>query len=70
MITDHLTQTDIECVKAYADHDMRATAAGAQMYVHKNTVVFHLEKVKRITGLNPRKFYDLVKLLRMLEGEA
>lgn len=61
-----LTEKDIEIIFAYAENNMRTTETAYQIYVHRNTVEYHLDKVKRKTGLDPKKFYDLVKLISEL----
>lgn len=38
-----------------------------QLFMHRNTVTYHLDKVKRQTGLDPRRFYDLVELVKMAQ---
>lgn len=32
-----------------------------------NTVTYHLDKVKRQTGLDPRRFYDLIELVKIAQ---
>lgn len=54
---------DKKLLKAYADHDMNAVQTGKELYMHSNTLKYHLEKIHRETGLNPNKFNDLRKLL-------
>lgn len=51
-----------------ADCDMNITDTAKVMYVHRNTVVYHIDKIKRKTGLNPTKFYDLCQLVTMSRG--
>lgn len=66
-----MTPFEIELLRAYADCNMRVSSLAKQMYVHYNTVYYHLDKIHRETGLNPRTFRDLVELLSRIErGEA
>lgn len=37
------------------------------IFAHRNTVLYHLDKVKRQTGLDPRRFYDLVELVKITQ---
>lgn len=62
-----MTKIDIEVIQALADCDMNASSAARKMYVHLNTVAYHITKIQKETGLNPRKFRDLVKLLEMVD---
>jgi sugar diacid utilization regulator len=59
----HMTELDWEIIHQYADHDMSVSATAKAMYMHENTIRYHLEKTYEVTGMNPRKFHDLVKLL-------
>lgn len=50
---------------------VEVTAHGMQLVSyqlsHRNTVLYHLDKVKRQTGLDPRRFYDLVELVKIAQ---
>jgi sugar diacid utilization regulator len=65
-----LTPLDKEIIKGMADHNMDMAAVGRGLYMHRNTVVYHVERVKRETGLNARKFYDLAELLERIEADT
>lgn len=65
-----LTIMDWHVVRAYADCNMNASAAARVVHMHINNVEYHLEKVKRLTGLNPKCFYDLVELMRVGENNG
>ena len=54
---------------ALADNNMKVTEAAKSLFLHRNTVLFHLRKVKEETGLDPCKFHDLCKLYAMVIGE-
>lgn len=47
--------------------NMNATDVARAIFVHRNTVLYHLDKVKRQTGLDPRRFYDLVELVKIAQ---
>lgn len=64
---DNLTHTDIEILLAMADYNLNETAVSRAKFMHRNTVVYHINKVKSITGLDPTKFYDLCKLIQMVK---
>ena len=65
-----LSDMDIECVLAYAEHDMRVKAAAEKMHYHGNTIRYHLAAVEEKTGYDPRKFYELVRIVGMIKGET
>lgn len=54
-------------VIAMANHNMNVTDVARAIFAHRNTVLYHLDKVKRQTGLDPRRFYDLVELVKMAQ---
>ena len=58
---------EIEMIRTYADCDMNQVQTAKILYVHKNTVQYHLDLIKRKTGLNPKKFSDLVELLARID---
>lgn len=60
-----MTKLDAQAVLTFADCNMNAAEASRRMYMHRNTVIYHLDKVKRETGLDGRCFYDLAKLLKI-----
>lgn len=63
-----MTPFEIELIRAYAECDMSLAATARRMYVHKNTVIYQFEKIKKKTGLNPRTFGGLTELLSRIES--
>jgi len=59
-----LTDFEKQIILALAERDMNIAAAAVKLYMHRNTVIYHLDKIQRKTGRNPRKFYDLVELVK------
>lgn len=64
-----MTPLDKEIIKGMADNNMNMNAVARGLYMHPNTVLYHIEKVQRETGLNARKFYDLAELLLLIEAD-
>lgn len=62
-----MTPLDKEIIKGMADNNLNMNAVAKSLYMHRNTVLFHIEKVQRETGLNARKFYDLAELLALID---
>lgn len=65
-----LNDFDREVVLALASNNMNETETARQLYAHRNTVCYHLRKVKKLTGLDPVNFYDLHKLVQHFNGEG
>lgn len=59
-----MDERDVEVILALADNNMNETKTARDLFMHRNTVVYHIRKVKRLTGLDPMKFHDLCKLVQ------
>ena len=64
-----MTKIDARIVAAMADCNLRPSEVARREYMHRNTVLYHLDKVKRETGLDAQNFYDLIKLLEIVKEE-
>ena len=58
-----ITQLDMDVLVAFAENGMVASRVARQLFMHRNTVEYHLEKVKTKTGLDPRNLFHLAELL-------
>ena len=54
-------------IRAMAESDMRPSKAALVLGVHPNTVYFRMDRILEVTGLDPRSFRDLCKLVTMME---
>lgn len=61
---DQISETDIEIIKKMAANDMNVTKTALELNYNRNTIVYHLEKIERITGYDPCSFYGLVELVK------
>ena len=60
---DDLTlQLILDIIKVYFSEDMSLIRTCDKLYLHKNTLQYKLNRIHKITGLNPRKFQDAVLL--------
>jgi DNA-binding PucR family transcriptional regulator len=68
-----MTITQAEVIKILAKNSINAAATARELFMHRNTVDYHIRMIYRNTGLNPLDFYDLCELLRrataVLEGD-
>lgn len=64
-----LDEQDFELILAYADHNMNLTQTGKVMFMHYNSIRYRFDVVRRKTGLDPQKFYDLVELVKMAKSD-
>lgn len=64
-----MTEQDVKTILALADSNMRPTEASYRLYLHRNTVLYRIDRIKKETGLDPLNFYDLHKLVDMAGKE-
>ena len=61
-----LSDVQKETIRAYAECDMSATKTAKYMYMCLNGVNYNLKEIKKKTQLDPKRFYDLIKLLKVV----
>lgn len=62
-----LSPEQVQIVRALADCDMILSRAARALYRGRAGLQYHLDKIFELTGLNPMNFYDLHKLIRIIE---
>lgn len=72
-IDSRLDERDAKIILKLADCRMNVSEVARQLFMHRNTVQYHIDKIYRVTGKNPLNFYELFDLTfmarRMLGGE-
>lgn len=58
---------DVQAVLAFANNDMRLTSAAQDAKVDYRTLSLRLDNVYRKTGIDPKSFRGLVKLVNAIE---
>lgn len=64
-----LTVQDRRILQAYADAAMNGSAAAKALGLNLKTVRYHLDRIKKQTGMDPKSFWDLTKLLGLRRKE-
>ena len=64
-----LDETDFRVILLLADNNMRATETAYALNLHRNSILYRIGKIKKITGLDPMNFYDLHTLVKMARRE-
>lgn len=59
---------DRKLLKAYAENNMSMKKTSGAVYLHYNSIRYRFRLIQQETGLDARKFWDLVKLLEMEES--
>ena len=57
----------LETVRVFFQNDLNLTAASRQLFIHRNTLNYRLDKIKKETGLDLRSFEDAV-IFRIISG--
>lgn len=58
-----MTAKQAEIILAYAECNMNTVAAGRKVYMSEGSFSYHLTQIRKQTGLNPKRFYDLCRLV-------
>ena len=62
----------IETVNVFFQNDLNMTTASKQLFIHRNTLSYRLDRIKRFTGFDLRRFQDaaVFRILMELENLA
>ena len=64
-----LTEQEIRIIKALAENNMKVKTAAQSIPASHMYIRYNIDKLKRKTGLDPHKFFDLMKLYQMMEEQ-
>lgn len=53
---DSLDSETLETVKCFFDNNLNISETARKLFVHRNTLMYRLEKIKKLTGLDVRNF--------------
>lgn len=53
-------------LETYLSHDLNTTATAAALHIHANTVLYRLRKITDLTGLDPARTRDLLRIAAAL----
>ena len=65
-----LDERDIKIIIALAENRINVSDVSRIMFVHRNTVLYHIEKIKRVTGYDPLDFFGLCRLVKSVGMRA
>ena len=57
----------LETVTMFFEKDLNLSDTARQLYIHRNTLTYRLDKIEKITGLDLRRFEDAVTFKMLLE---
>ena len=58
-----LTNQEMDVIRDYAANDMNMATTAKKFFISRTGLNYQFNKIEWKTGLDPRKFYDLVELL-------
>ena len=67
MLNDEMRET----IRVFFENDLNLSTTARQMFVHRNTLTYRLDRVKKATGLDLRTFQDAIafKVIMELPGD-
>ena len=65
-----LTEQKKQILRSYAENSMNVQAVARELHYHPHTIDYHMAHIRKLTGLNPVNFYDLARLLEIIEAES
>ena len=51
-----MDEDTLETINKFFENNLNVSETSRKLYVHRNTLVYRLEKIKKITGLDLREF--------------
>ncbi|MCR5527114.1 MAG: helix-turn-helix domain-containing protein [Lachnospiraceae bacterium] len=61
-IPDHLDDETLVTINKFFENNLNVSETARQLFVHRNTLVYRVEKVEKATGLDIRRFDDALTL--------
>ncbi|MDO5660942.1 MAG: sugar diacid recognition domain-containing protein, partial [Staphylococcus xylosus] len=61
-ILSNLDSQSIETLESFFKNDLNIAKTAKYLFIHRNTLLYRLEKCETRTGLNPKKYSDAIKL--------
>ena len=53
-------------IQRFFENNLNVSETSRKLFVHRNTLVYRLEKIKKITGLDLREFEDAIVFLSLI----
>lgn len=58
-----MTQLEAKIIMLLAEHNLDVSPIARILYMHRNSVMYHIRMIRKKTGKNPQDFYDICELL-------
>ena len=57
-VLESIDNETLDTVQKFLDYDLNISLAARELYIHRNTLVYRLDRLQKQTGLDVRKFED------------
>ena len=62
-----LSRTNALIIRAMAKNRLRAHTAAKALHYSRTNVDYHVARIRKLTGKDPRDFFDMIELLKMAD---
>ena len=62
-----MSEQEAKIIFALARNQLSISRAANDLTYHRNTIFYHVKKIRKKTGLDPLDFYDMVNLIPMAQ---
>lgn len=56
------TEEDLQTIYAFFDNNMNISQTAQSLFIHRNTLIYRLDRYQKLSGLDIRNFEDAIKL--------
>ena len=63
---DSFDEETLTTISKFFENNLNVSETARQLYIHRNTLIYRLDKVQRIIGLDLRAFDDAVTFKMMM----
>ncbi len=64
-----MKEREIEIIKLMCQFNLNSSKVAQNMYLHRNSVEYHIKQIKKKYQLDPHNYYDLIKLEQIADGK-
>lgn len=65
MKLSELSKKQKEIILTFSENNMNSSKTARSLYMASSTIEYHLKMILHNTGLNPKRFYDLIILVEI-----
>ena len=57
---DEFDEETLQTINKFFENNLNVSETSRQLFIHRNTLVYRLDKIEKITGMDLRKFDDAI----------